>query len=178
MERTTTQQTVQQLFPPPPRYYVDACPPTGCVLEPPPLPQESYQVFGEVYSVETGLPLLQVSQEFKRNEDGSLDVKKELLELYTRLVECINEVIETLAKEPSQYARGVERLGVLFRNMQYLTNLLRPVQARHTLDNVLERRAGRLQAIIDTLSELSSTSSLGLDDEHPDHERMTDSQTD
>lgn len=149
------ENTTQQLFPPPPRYYGDACPSTGCVLEPPPLPQDSYQVFGEMYSVETGMPSLQVSQEFKRHADGSIDVKKELSQLYEKLVECIKEVVETLSREPSEYARGVERLGVLFRNMQYLANLLRPIQARHTLCDVLARRAERLQEMIDTLSSLS-----------------------
>jgi len=149
------EKTTQQLFPPPPRYYGDACPCTGsCVLEPPPRPQDSYQVFGEMYSVETGMPLLQVSQEFKRNADGSIDIKKQLGQLYEKLVECIKEVVNTLAREPSEYARGVERLGVLFRNMQYLINLLRPVQARHTLEDVLARRAERLQDMIDTLSSL------------------------
>jgi len=148
MENNTT----QQLFPPPPRYYGDACPSTGCVLEPPPLPQDSYQVFGEMYSVETGMPLLQVSQEFKRNEDGSLDIKRELSQLFLRLEESIREVLHTLSTEPSEYARGVERLGVLFRNMQYLANLLRPVQARRTLEDVLTQRAEKLQSMIRTLS--------------------------
>lgn len=155
MEKST-QPAVQQLFPPPPRYYPDACPVSGCVVEPPPLPKESYQVFGEMYSVETGMPLLQVSQEFKRNKDGSLDIKRELVQLYEKLETCVDELLETLARDPSEYARIVERLGVLFRNMQYLVNLLRPVQARHTLVDVLEHRAEKLKGMLDTLSELSS----------------------
>lgn len=154
----TSHMAVQQLYPPPPRYYAEACPASGCVLEPPPLPQhpDTYQCFGEMYSVEPGMPMLQVSQEFERLDDGSVDIKEQLLKLHARLVDGSEELLETLARDPSAYARKVEHLGLLFRNMQYLVNLLRPLQARRTMVDVLEQRAARVQGMLDALAQAMS----------------------
>eukprot|EP00889_Picochlorum_renovo_P003896 jgi/Picre1/30926/NNA_006285.t1 len=91
----------QQLFPPPPPWY-SSCHTDELAKknhggrsgyrEPPPVPSagegvSSYQQFGEIFSLEDGMPGLQVSQEFERSEkDGSICVKEQLLLLHRALV--------------------------------------------------------------------------------------------
>ena len=155
----------QQLFPPPPPWY-SSChadelvqvehAPSG-YREPPPVPSagegvSSYQQFGEIFSLEDGMPGLQVSQEFERSEkDGSICVKEQLLLLHRALVGGIDEMLETVMKDSTSYARKVEYVGLLFRNMQYLINMLRPEQARETLRDVLRHAIDEKRRILQRL---------------------------
>lgn len=153
----------QQLFPPPPPWYTDfnaefdedSLRHSG--QEPPPVPSSSagissYQQFGEIFSLEDGMPGLQVSQEFERSEkDGSICVKEQLVLLHRALVGGIDGMLETVMKDSTLYARKVEYVGLLFRNMQYLVNMLRPEQARETLGDVLRQGIEEKRRIIATL---------------------------
>lgn len=98
------------------------------------------------------MPGLQVSQEFERSEkDGSICVKEQLVLLHRALVGGIDGMLETVMKDSTLYARKVEYVGLLFRNMQYLVNMLRPEQARETLGDVLRQGIEEKRRIIATL---------------------------
>lgn len=156
----------QQLFPPPPPWY-SSCHTDELAKknhggrsgyrEPPPVPSagegvSSYQQFGEIFSLEDGMPGLQVSQEFERSEkDGSICVKEQLLLLHRALVGGIDGMLETVMKDSTSYARKVEYVGLLFRNMQYLINMLRPEQARETLRDVLRHAIDEKRRILERL---------------------------
>jgi mediator of RNA polymerase II transcription subunit 7 len=153
MDKQSTQQkeeTVavaqQQLFPPPPPYYrlVDQ-------LEPPPIVEGTYQQFGELFTTEDGMPALHVSEQFERRQDGSIDVKKELLGLYEKLREGIDSLLTVLSQDPSSYARQLEQVGLIFRNMQYLMNELRPIQARRSLKDALRASIEDKKAALEKL---------------------------
>jgi mediator of RNA polymerase II transcription subunit 7 len=153
MDKQSTQQqeeTVavaqQQLFPPPPPYYRLAD-----QLEPPPIVEGTYQQFGELFTTEDGMPALHVSEQFERRQDGSIDVKKELLGLYEKLREGIDSLLTVLSQDPSSYARQLEQVGLIFRNMQYLMNELRPIQARRSLKDALRASIEDKKAALEKL---------------------------
>ena len=155
--------SAQQIYPPPPPYYARAT-----ELLPPPIPSEAsasavdgsstFQVFGELHSFQNGIPLLQVSPEFVREEDGSILVKEQLKSLQTRLTQSIDELFETLVHDPSEYARKVEKVGLIFRNMQYLINILRPIQAKLSLQDVLQRVIQEKETALEDLETIMKQS--------------------
>ena len=129
---------LQQLYPPPPPYFKLA---EQGLLSPPPVIEGEYPQFGELYTTEDGLPALQVRRLYKINDDGSIDIKGQLLALHRELTVSFLELLEVLVDRPSGYARQVENVGLVLRNMIYLANQLRPAQARATV----------LQSLKDTL---------------------------
>eukprot|EP00890_Picochlorum_soloecismus_P006249 jgi/Picsp_1/6625/NSC_03968-R1_mediator subunit med7 len=149
-QATRKEETVvaqqQQLFPPPPAYYRLAD-----ELEPPPIVQGTYQQFGELFTTEDGMPALHVSEQFERREDGSIDIKHELLALHAKLTDGIESLLAVLSRDPSSYARQLEQVGLIFRNMQYLMNEMRPIQARCSLKDALrasiEEKKGALERL-------------------------------
>ncbi len=56
------------------------------------------------------------------------DFRGQLLRLNRELLFIFVELLGTLADAPSGYARGVEALGLVVRNMHYLLNALRAQQ--------------------------------------------------
>ena len=50
------------------------------------------------------------------------------------------ELVKVLVEQPSEYARRVEQIGLLLRNVHALLNAIRPYQARATLKHLLEVR--------------------------------------
>ena len=76
------------------------------------------------------------------SEDGSVDIKGQLLALHRELAVNFLELLEVLIERPSAYARQLENVGLVLRNMIYLANQLRPAQARAT---VLEALKGSLE---------------------------------
>jgi hypothetical protein len=149
----------QEIYPQPPPYYTRA----GELL-PPPIPTETtanaedgssaFHVFGELHSLQNGIPLLQVSPEFVREEGGSILVKEQLTILHARLAHSIDELFETLVSDPSEYARKVEHVGLIFRNMQYLINMLRPIQAKVSLQDVLRQVIQEKETALEDLEKL------------------------
>jgi mediator of RNA polymerase II transcription subunit 7 len=121
---------LQQLYPPPPPYFRLA---EQGLLSPPPLIEGEYPQFGELYTTEDGLPALQVRRVYKINDDGSINIKKQLLALHRELTVSFLELLEVLVDRPSGYARQVENVGLVLRNMIFLANQLRPAQARATV---------------------------------------------
>lgn len=57
------------------------------------------------------------------------DFKKELRSLNRELQLHILELADVLVERPSQYARRVEDISLIFKNLHHLLNSLRPHQA-------------------------------------------------
>ena len=140
----------RQLFPPPPPYYSKA----GQGLQPPPLIEGTYQQFGELFTTEDGMPALQVTREFEVGDNENIDIKGQLLVLHEKLSHSIFELLRVLVEDPSAYARYVEHVGLLFRNMQYLINMLRPVQARVSLKDTLEADIAAKKKVLEEASRV------------------------
>lgn len=62
-----------------------------------------------------------------------LDFKKELKSLNRELQLHILELADILVERPSQYARKVEDISLIFKNMHHLLNSLRPHQVGYLL---------------------------------------------
>jgi len=97
------------------------------------------------------MPALHVSEQFQRREDGSIDVKQQLLALHATLTEGIEGLLTVLSQDPSSYARQLEQVGLIFRNMQYLMNEMRPIQARWSLKDALRASIERKKKALERL---------------------------
>eukprot|EP00271_Cylindrocystis_brebissonii_P015200 TRINITY_DN37426_c0_g1_i1.p1 TRINITY_DN37426_c0_g1~~TRINITY_DN37426_c0_g1_i1.p1 ORF type:complete len:236 (+),score=66.69 TRINITY_DN37426_c0_g1_i1:203-910(+) len=132
-------------YPPPPPYYrlyEKFHKDKNSAPSPPPPISGPYHLFGAEYTTEDVLPGLEeqgVRQLYPRLEDPSqLDVKGELQALGREVLLEFLELTDTLVQRPSQFARRVEEIGLLFKNIHHLLNSLRPHQARTTLIHLLE----------------------------------------
>ncbi|BDA46552.1 probable mediator of RNA polymerase II transcription subunit 7 at N-terminal half [Coccomyxa sp. Obi] len=81
---------------------------------------------------EDGIPPLSVRQLFKVDPHGRLDFKAELRRLNRELLFTFLDLLDCLVQRPSAYARAVENVGLIARNMSYLLNALRMHWKRHT----------------------------------------------
>ncbi|KAI3951813.1 hypothetical protein MKW92_009211 [Papaver armeniacum] len=87
----------------------------------------------------------------------NVDFKKELRSLNRELLLHILELADVLVERQYQYARRVEDISLIFKNMHYLLNSLRPHQVhkhiiyfelcRATLIHILELQIQRREAI-------------------------------
>jgi mediator of RNA polymerase II transcription subunit 7 len=90
---------------------------------------------------EDGMPPLQVRALYAMCTDGGIDFREELLSLHRELAVNYLELLAVLVEAPSSYARQLESVGLVLRNMLHLTNLARAVQARATLCKALRHSA-------------------------------------
>ncbi|CAL9039843.1 mediator of RNA polymerase II transcription subunit 7a-like [Musa acuminata AAA Group] len=141
-------------YPPPPPYYrlyKDYLEDPESAPEPPPPVQGTYPLFGATYTTDVVLPSLEdqgVRQLYPKGP--TIDFKRELTSLNRELQLHILELADVLVERPSQYARRVEDISLIFKNLHHLLNSLRPHQARATLIHILERQIQqRKQAIED-----------------------------
>ncbi|KAJ3698164.1 hypothetical protein LUZ61_001869 [Rhynchospora tenuis] len=142
-------------YPPPPPYYrlysdyltdPDSAPP------PPPPVEGSYPLYGATYTTEAVLPSLEdqgVRQLYPKGPN--IDFKKELMSLNRDLQLHILELADVLIERPSQYARRVEDISLILRNMHHLLNSLRPHQARATLIHILESQIQRRKQAVEDI---------------------------
>lgn len=79
------------------------------------------------------------------------DFKKELRALNRELQLHILELADVLVERPSQYARRVEEISLIFKNLHHLLNSLRPHQARATLIHILELQIERRKQAIEDI---------------------------
>nr|GMC86158.1 mediator of RNA polymerase II transcription subunit 7A-like [Ipomoea batatas] len=77
--------------------------------------------------------------------------KKELRSLNRELQLHILELADILVERPSQYARRVEEISLIFKNLHHLLNSLRPHQARATLIHILERQIQRRKQAVEDI---------------------------
>lgn len=61
-----------------------------------------------------------------------LDFKKELRSLNRELQLHLLELADVLVERPSQYARRVEDISLIFKNLHHLLNSLRPHQVKYS----------------------------------------------
>jgi len=148
----------QQLYPPPPHYFHQV----GSGLQPPPPIEGTYQLFGELYTTEDGLPPLQVRRLYDTRPDGTIDFRGQLLALHRELVANVLELLAVLVDKPSGYARQVENVGLILRNMQHLANNLRPHQARATLVDALRHEAEAKTAATERLQQACDSAEAAL----------------
>ncbi|XP_038877246.1 mediator of RNA polymerase II transcription subunit 7-like [Benincasa hispida] len=79
------------------------------------------------------------------------DFKKELRALNRELQLHILELADILVERPSQYARRVEEISLIFKNLHHLLNSLRPHQARATLIHILELQIERRRQAVEDI---------------------------
>ncbi|URE40685.1 Mediator of RNA polymerase II transcription subunit [Musa troglodytarum] len=119
-------------YPPPPPYYrlyKDYLEDPESAPEPPPPVQGTYPLFGATYTTDVVLPSLEdqgVRQLYPKGP--SIDFKRELTSLNRELQLHILELADVLVERPSQYARRVEDISLIFKNLHHLLNSLRPHQ--------------------------------------------------
>ncbi|XP_010909698.2 mediator of RNA polymerase II transcription subunit 7a [Elaeis guineensis] len=143
-------------YPPPPPYYrlykdylED---PKSAPEPPPPIHDATYPLFGATYTTDVVLPSLEdqgVRQLYPKGPN--IDFKKELQSLNRELQLHILELADVLVERPSQYARRVEDISLIFKNLHHLLNSLRPHQARATLIHILECQIQRRKQAIEDI---------------------------
>ncbi|CAJ2670324.1 mediator of RNA polymerase II transcription subunit 7b-like [Trifolium pratense] len=142
-------------YPPPPPYYRlykdylendDSAPK-------PPLPIEgTYICFGGNYTTSDVLPSLEeqgVRQLYSKGPN--VDFKKELRSLNSELQLHILELADILIERPSQYARRIEEISTVFKNLHHLLNSLHPHQARSTLIHIMELQIKRRKQALEDI---------------------------
>ncbi|XP_077240367.1 mediator of RNA polymerase II transcription subunit 7b-like [Tasmannia lanceolata] len=95
-----------------------------------------------------------VAEGSDRRGDGG-DFKKELKSLNRELQLHILELADVLVERPSQYARRVEDISLIFRNLHHLFNSLRPHKARATLIHILELQIQRRRQAVEDIRRRS-----------------------
>ncbi|KAI5072259.1 hypothetical protein GOP47_0012365 [Adiantum capillus-veneris] len=141
-------------YPPPPPYYrlyKDFLDDPDSAPSPPPPIDGTYTMFGATYTTNDMLPDLEEQGLRQLYSKGpNVDYKKELKTLNRELMFQMLELADVLVERPSQYARRVEDISLVLRNMHHLLNSIRPHQARATLIHILQMQIERRkQAIID-----------------------------
>ncbi|CAL5020561.1 unnamed protein product [Urochloa decumbens] len=141
-------------YPPPPPFYQLYMDYEQASSAPePPLPIDgTYTIFGSERQINEVLPSLK-SLGFRQlyPKDSNIDFKKELSIVNRELQLHILELVDILVERPSQYARRVEDISLIFQNLHHLLNSLRPHQARATLIHMLESQIHRRQQAIEDI---------------------------
>ncbi|KAF5941255.1 hypothetical protein HYC85_022422 [Camellia sinensis] len=152
-------------YPPPPPYYrlyKDYIQNPKSAPEPPPLIEGTYVLFGGSYTTDDVLPSLEeqgVRQLYPKRPNS--DFKNELRTLNRELQLHILELADVLIERPSQYARRVEDISLIFKNLHHLLNSLRPHQARATLIHMLELQIQRRKEAVEDIKRHLYHVSLG-----------------
>ncbi|GAB4843741.1 Mediator of RNA polymerase II transcription subunit 7a [Ancistrocladus abbreviatus] len=142
-------------YPPPPPYYKlykDYIQNPKSAPEPPPPVQGTYVCFGAPYTTDYVPPNLEeqgVRQLYPKGPN--IDFKKELKSLNRELQLHFLELADILVERPSQFARRVEDISVIFTNLHHLLNSLRPHQARATLIHILELQIQRRKQAVEDI---------------------------
>ncbi|DBB08705.1 TPA: hypothetical protein ACH3X3_008143 [Trebouxia sp. C0006] len=149
----------QSLYPPPPDFYRlyrdDADGNAERPLPPvPPQPvEETYQMFGEMHTIEPGIPALQAQSLFHTMANGSIDIKQELLHMNKELLFSFQELLSVLIDQPSSSSKRIADIGALLRQMHHLLNMLRPHQACATLAQTLQSELHHRQEAVTDLQK-------------------------
>ncbi|KAL2531210.1 Mediator of RNA polymerase II transcription subunit 7b [Abeliophyllum distichum] len=142
-------------YPPPPPYYKlykDYLQNPNSAPEPPPPIRGTYVLYGANYTTHDVLPTLEeqgVRQLYTKGPN--VDFKKELRSLNRELQLHLLELADVLVERPSQYARRVEDISLIFKNLHHLLNSMRPHQARATLIHILELQIQRRKQAVEDI---------------------------
>lgn len=142
-------------YPPPPPYYRlyknYSQDPDSAPAPPPPI-DGPYVLYGASYTTDDALPGLEeqgVRQLYPKGPN--IDFRKELRSLNRELQLNLLELADVLVERPSQYARRVEDVSLIFKNLHHLLNSLRPHQARATLIHILELQIQRRKQAVEDI---------------------------
>ncbi|WVZ69637.1 hypothetical protein U9M48_018396 [Paspalum notatum var. saurae] len=153
-----TAMATSSAYPPPPpfyRLYKDYYEqdPSSAPEPPPPIDGE-YMIYGLQHTTDEVLPSLEKDGIRQLYPEGpNIDFKKELRTLNRELQLHILELADILVERPSQYARRVEGIRIIFKNLHHLLNSLRPHQARATLIHMLESQIQRRKQAIEDIKQ-------------------------
>ncbi|KAL8491805.1 hypothetical protein ACS0TY_023417 [Phlomoides rotata] len=151
-------------YPPPPPYYKlykNYSEDTESAPAPPPPIEGPYVLYGANYTTDDVLPGLEeqgVRQLYPKGTN--VDFKKELRSLNRELQLHLLELADVLVERPSQYARRVEDISLIFKNLHHLLNSLRPHQARATLIHILELQIQRRKQAVEDIKRYYALSML------------------
>ncbi|XP_073290434.1 mediator of RNA polymerase II transcription subunit 7a-like [Primulina huaijiensis] len=143
-------------YPPPPPFYKlykDYSQDPDSAPSPPPPIQGPYVLYGASYTTDDVLPGLEeqgVRQLYPKGPN--IDFKKQLKSLNRELQLHLLELADVLVERPSQYARRVEDISLIFKNLHHLLNSLRPYQARATVIHILEQQIERRKQAVEDIS--------------------------
>ncbi|QHN85705.1 Mediator of RNA polymerase II transcription subunit 7b [Arachis hypogaea] len=121
-----------------------------------PSPSKSHLPVSAVSSVSTSDVLPSLEEQGVRQlypKGANVDFKKELRSLNGELQLHILELADILIERPSQYARRVEEISTVFKNLHHLLNSLRPHQARATLIHILELQIERRKEAVEDIKK-------------------------
>ncbi|KAK9864550.1 hypothetical protein WJX84_006703 [Apatococcus fuscideae] len=156
MEEQTRSAATQLAFPSPPAFFrlyredADGAAQRPLPPDPPEPIQGEYEMFGELHTTAGGMPPLEVAPLYEFRPDGTIDFREQLRLLNKELLFNFLRLLDYLVDQPSQYARQVEQIGQILRNMRHLLNLLRVQQAHATLHETLAvEMTDRQQALSD-----------------------------
>ncbi|CAN8076492.1 unnamed protein product [Agarophyton chilense] len=143
-------------FPLPPRRYYQSI--ASHPMHPPPLPSsnDSYHMFGRVYSTEHIVPSLEHAGR-KRLYDPSAppchelrSMNSSLLQLFLKLVEQLcHPIAHESPVQPHQHI--IQQIEDTFVNMQHLINVMRPAQAAMDLKTLLDNQTRSRKQTTDNL---------------------------
>ncbi|CAL0304502.1 unnamed protein product [Lupinus luteus] len=142
-------------YPPPPpfyRLYKNYSQDPNSAPSPPPPIEGSYICFGATHTTDNVLPSLEeqgVRQLYPKGPN--VDYKKELRSLVGELLLHLLELADILIQRPSQFARRVEEISTVFKNMHHLLNSMRPHQARATLIHIMELQIQRRKEAVEDI---------------------------
>ncbi|GLC39591.1 hypothetical protein PLESTB_000809500 [Pleodorina starrii] len=152
---------MREAYPPPPSLFNLYRPDDGVSPLPPPPPpiptpadvaalrerKIELKVLGNPLKLSEDLvPPLTTQALYRRQPDGTIDFKGELRRLSGELMFMFLELLKTLAEKPAGYAQQLTTVNVLLSNLVQLANLMRPHQARATLEATLALQVGSLRS--------------------------------
>ncbi|GLI60346.1 hypothetical protein VaNZ11_002467 [Volvox africanus] len=147
-----TGAAMREAYPPPPSLFNLYGPDDGVSPLPPPPPpiptpadvaalrerKIELKVLGNPLKLSEDLvPPLTTQTLYRHQSDGSIDFKRELRRLSGELMFMFLELLKTVVEKPSGYAPQLTSVNVLLSNLVQLSNLMRPYQARATLEATL-----------------------------------------
>ncbi|XP_073132348.1 mediator of RNA polymerase II transcription subunit 7a-like isoform X2 [Henckelia pumila] len=149
------------MYPPPPPFYKlykDYSQDPDSAPSPPPPIQGPYVLYGASYTTDDVLPGLEeqgVRQLYPKGPN--IDFKKELKSLNRELQLHFLELADVLVERPSQYARRVEDISLIFKNLHHLLNSLRPHQIerrKQAVEDITRRREEAQRLLKEALGTL------------------------
>ncbi|KAG2432728.1 hypothetical protein HYH02_012862 [Chlamydomonas schloesseri] len=170
--------TMREAYPPPPSLFNLYRPDDGASPlppAPPPIPTPAdvsalrerkieLKVLGNPLKLHEELvpPLTTAALYKPAGPDGRIDFKAELRRLSRELAFMMLELTKAVAEQPGSYAPQLTHVNMLFANLVQLTNMLRPHQARATLEATLGLQLSNMRAALGRLRQQVAAADAAL----------------
>lgn len=125
-------------FPPPPPFYKLYNESSTAGPAPPPPLEDAFDLFGMPFRLDEPQVSTHPNAMIQAQPDGSVDYRSQLRSLVPELIPLFLELLRTLMETPESYAQPLMRVSQAMQAVQHLINMIRPPQARATLEYVLE----------------------------------------